>query len=565
LRKKVLDSDVIHSAFLINGTKMHNIMELVQAATDRAPEAEALVVDRARLTYRTLAALSRGFGEQLRTLDPTIGERIAIFLDKRVETVVSMLGAVAAGCVFVPVNPVLKPRQVMHVLEDCGARCLVTSAVRAELLGAQALANVPHIILVDDPAGIPSLLSRATTCHRWSGRSSPGHTPCERSTELISASAACIDTDLAAILYTSGSTGLPKGVMLSHRNLLEGAWSVAHYLHHTSTDRILSALPLSFDAGLNQLTSAWAVNATAVLVNYLTPQDVITACEREQITALTGVPPLWMRLARATWSEGARRHLRYFANTGGRLPLSVLQTLRALFPQAEPYLMYGLTEAFRSTYLDPEEVDRRPDSIGKAVPNARILVVREDGSPCAIEEVGELVHVGACVTLGYWNDAARTRLRYRPSPEVKPGGAPCDTAVWSGDLVRRDADGFLYFVARNDAQIKSSGYRISPEEIEEVVHASGLVAEAVAVGVPDDRLGESIVLLVAPIPPAALDPDALRGWCAQHLPPYMVPHRVILREALPRNPNGKFDRTALRAELSVATGSRNAASREALP
>jgi acyl-CoA synthetase (AMP-forming)/AMP-acid ligase II len=308
------------------------------------------------------------------------------------------------------------------------------------------------------------------------------------------------------------------------------------------------------------------VNATAILLNYLTPQDVMAACERERITGMTGVPPLWMQLARATWPEAARRHLRYFANTGGRLPLPVLQTLRVLFPQAEPYLMYGLTEAFRSTYLDPAEVDHRPDSIGKAVPNARILVVREDGSPCGPEEVGELVHVGACVTLGYWNDAARTALRYRPSPELKPGGAPRDTAVWSGDLVRRDADGFLYFVARNDAQIKSSGYRISPEEIEEVVHASGLVAEAVALGVPDDRLGETIVLLVTSFAPAtSLDPEALRRWCAQHLPPYMVPNRVIVREALPRNPNGKFDRAALRAELGAAPGRRAAPSREALP
>jgi len=545
---------------------MHNIMELVEAAASRAPDAEALVVDRTRLTYRALIALGRGFGAQLRALGTSCGDRVAIFLDKRVETVASMLGAVAAGCVFVPVNPLLKPRQVMHVLQDCDARCLVTSAVRAELLGAEALASVPHIFIVDDPAGTPSLPSGTTARHRWSGRNSSNHMPGERSTGLASQSAACIDTDLAAILYTSGSTGLAKGVMLSHRNLLEGGWSVAHYLHHVASDRILSALPLSFDAGLNQLTSAWAVNATAILLNYLTPQDVMAACERERITGMTGVPPLWMQLAHATWPEAARRHLRYFANTGGRLPLPVLQTLRALFPQAEPYLMYGLTEAFRSTYLDPAEVDHRPDSIGKAVPNARILVVREDGSPCGPEEVGELVHVGACVTLGYWNDAARTALRYRPSPELKPGGAPRDTAVWSGDLVRRDADGFLYFVARNDAQIKSSGYRISPEEIEEVVHASGLVAEAVALGVPDDRLGETIVLLVTSFAPAtSLDPEALRGWCAQHLPPYMVPNRVIVREVLPRNPNGKFDRAALRAELGAAPGRREAPSREALP
>jgi acyl-CoA synthetase (AMP-forming)/AMP-acid ligase II len=336
--------------------------------------------------------------------------------------------------------------------------------------------------------------------------------------------------------------------MLSHRNLLEGAWSVAEYLRHDPSDRILAVLPLSFDAGLSQLTSAWSAGATAVLLNYLTAHDAVLACEREHITAITGVPPLWMQLTGATWSDEARKTLRYFANTGGRLPLPVLQKLRVLFPQATPFLMYGLTEAFRSTFLDPAEVDRRPDSIGKAVPNARILVVRKDGTPCAPDEAGELVHVGACVTLGYWDDAVRTAQRYRPSPEAKPGGAARDMAVWSGDLVRCDAEGFLYFIARNDAQIKSSGYRISPEEIEETVHASGLVVEAVALGIPDDALGEAVVLLV--VLTGDSDVEALRNWCTQRLPRYMVPRHIVSYPDIPRNPNGKFDRAALRSRVA---------------
>ena len=530
---------------------MRNILELVEMAASRTPDAEALVAGPARVSYQTLARSGHAFGRELCTLGITSGSRVAVFLDKRVETPVSMLGAAAAGCVFVPVNPLLKPHQVRHILRDCGAQCLVTTAVRAQILGEEAIAGVRHVILADDPATLPSWPCLTTIAHRWP--EAARHTsfaetdrpqPCTRSGE-------CIDTDLAAILYTSGSTGLPKGVMLSHRNLLEGAWSVAHYLHHVASDRILAVLPVSFDAGLSQLTSAWVAGATAILVNYLGAQDVTSACERERITAITGVPPLWMQLARATWSEAARAHLRYFANTGGRLPVAILHRLRALFPQASPYLMYGLTEAFRSTFLDPREIDRRPDSIGKAVPNARILVVREDGCPCAPDETGELVHIGACVTLGYWNDAARTAQRYRPSPAPKPGGAPPDMAVWSGDLVRSDADGFLYFVARNDAQIKSSGYRVSPEEIEEIVHASGLVTEAVAIGVPDVEHGEAIVLLVTAVSPASFNPADLRAWCMQRLPPYMVPQRVIAHPALPRNPNGKFDRTALRATLSA--------------
>lgn len=523
---------------------MRNLLDLVESAARRTPDAEALVCAGIRLTYRELLHRSHAVARTLTSLGATPGERIAIFLDKRMEAVVAMLGACAAGCVFVPVNPLLRAAQVAHVLRDSGARCLVTTALRNRALNGEDIAPVTDVMLVDEAQPVhrdrPSMLR----VHRWPDGCHPGP---DDAAQLASRTA-CVDTDLAALLYTSGSTGLPKGVMLSHRNLLEGAWSVAEYLEHTSADRILAVLPLSFDAGLSQLGSAWSAGATVVLLDYLSAHDVIQACECEHITAITGVPPLWMQLAGATWPDAARTSLRYFANTGGRLPQPVLQKLRALFPQATPFLMYGLTEAFRSTFLDPAEVDRRPDSIGKAVPNARVLVVREDGTPCAPDETGELVHVGAFVTLGYWNDAARTAQRYRPSPELKPGGAPRDRAVWSGDLVRRDSEGFLYFIARNDAQIKSSGYRISPEEIEESVHASGLVREAVAFGIPDPDLGEAVALLAVLEGNASI--DDLRNWCTQRLPRYMVPRHITGCHDIPRNPNGKFDRAILRSSLA---------------
>lgn len=523
---------------------MRNLLDLVQSAARRTPDAQALVCGESRLSYLELLKRSHAFGQALASLGIAPGDRVAIFLDKRIETVVSMLGACAAGCVFVPVNPLLRPNQVAHVLRDSGARSLVTSSLRARSQAAEGLGLLSDLILVDEPD--PALSGTATAMvHRW-----PAHHTAPENALIPALSTPCIDTDLAALLYTSGSTGLPKGVMLSHRNLLEGAWSVAEYLRHTPSDRILALLPLSFDAGLSQLTSAWSAGATAVLLNYLTAQDAVLACQREGVTAITGVPPLWMQLAGATWPDGPRNTLRYFANTGGHLPLPVLQKLRTLFPGATPFPMYGLTEAFRSTYLDPAHVHQRPDSIGKAVPNARILVVHEDGTPCAPDEPGELVHVGACVTLGYWNDATRTAQRYRPSPEVKPGGAPRDTAVWSGDLVRRDSEGFLYFIARNDAQIKSSGYRISPEEIEEMVHASGLVIEAVALGVPDDALGEAVALLVVLARGAVI--DDLRNWCMKHLPRYMVPRDIVSCPDIPRNPNGKFDRAALRNRVATS-------------
>jgi acyl-CoA ligase (AMP-forming) (exosortase A-associated) len=320
-----------------------------------------------------------------------------------------------------------------------------------------------------------------------------------------------------AILYTSGSTGRPKGVVLSHRNLLVGAESVSTYLGNTADDVILAALPLSFDAGLSQVTTAFSVGAHVVLMNYLLPADVVRLCARHRVTGLTCVPPLWLQLTSVDWPEEARS-LRYFANTGGRMPRHTLDGLRALFPGADPYLMYGLTEAFRSTYLDPSEVDRRPDSIGRAIPNAEILVVTPDGSPAAPGEEGELVHRGPLVALGYWNDPVRTAERFRALPgEPRSWQAP-ERAVWSGDTVVADEDGFLYFVGRTDDMIKTSGYRVSPTEIEEVAYGTGLVGDVVALGIEDDRLGQRIVLVATPLGAEPLDGDALLDRLRRQLP-----------------------------------------------
>jgi acyl-CoA synthetase (AMP-forming)/AMP-acid ligase II len=288
---------------------------------------------------------------------------------------------------------------------------------------------------------------------------------------------------MAAILYTSGSTGKPKGVVLSHRNLIVGAESVSQYLQNSAQDVILAVLPLSFDAGLSQLTTAFNVGAHVVLMNYLLPNDVVRLCAKHRVNGLTCVPPLWNQLADQKWPDEVRSALRYFANTGGRMPKLTLKKLRNCFPTARPYLMYGLTEAFRSTYLDPAEIDKRPDSIGKAIPNAEILVVRPDGSRCVPGEEGELVHRGGLVALGYWKDPARTAERFRPVPE-QTGNAwrTKETAVFSGDTVVSDAEGFLYFIGRKDEMIKTSGYRVSPTEIEEVAYDSGLVGDAVAMG-----------------------------------------------------------------------------------
>ncbi|HEX2013259.1 MAG TPA: acyl-CoA ligase (AMP-forming), exosortase A system-associated [Roseateles sp.] len=515
--------------------------ELILNAASCRPDGEALRYGGTGLDYQALANGVQGFAAGCLALGLARGERVAIYLEKRFETVIASFGAPAAGGVFVPLNPLLKPEQVGFILRDCDVRVLITSPDRYAAL-PEVLAACPalrHVVLTDS-AGEPAA-QPGHALHRWSALLDAE--PC--------AGHRVIDTDLTAILYTSGSTGKPKGVVLSHRNMVAGAKSVASYLDNRPDDTLLAALPLSFDAGFSQLTTAFHAGARVVLLNYLLPRDVLKAMEREQVTGLTAVPPLYIQLAQLEWPAAIDQQLRYFANTGGRMPRDTLQLLRQRVPTAKPFLMYGLTEAFRSTYLPPEEVDRRPDSIGRAIPNAEILVLREDGSECAPDEPGELVHRGALVGQGYWNDAEKTAERYRPLPAGvggREGGLQLpEYAVFSGDTVRRDAEGFLYFIGRRDEMIKTSGYRVSPTEVEEILYATQLVGECVAFGVDHASLGQAIqIIATAPAGASALDLAALQTECRKRMPAYMVPAGIEQQPGpLPRNPNGKIDRKLL--------------------
>jgi acyl-CoA ligase (AMP-forming) (exosortase A-associated) len=445
------------------------------------------------------------------------GDRIASWLPKTRLACLLALACARAGLVHVPVNPLLRRAQVAHILADSGAALLVTQPPRAKLLTGNDL-----------PEGCAVAMEELL--------SAPHRAPLPPSTG---------DTDaLAALLYTSGSTGRPKGVMLSHANLWLGAIAVAQYLRLRPDDRTLAVLPLSFDAGLNQLLSTWAAGASATPLDYLVAADVVRAVERSGITTLAGVPPLWIQLSEVEWPVETAARLRRLSATGGRMPAPVVRRLRQIFPQASLYLMYGLTEAFRSTYLDPALVDAHPESIGRAIPFAEVLVARTDGSLAMDNEPGELVHAGPLVAQGYWRDPERTALRFRPAPSASRFGG---VAVWSGDGVVRGDDGLLRFVGREDEMIKVSGNRISPTEIEEAAIASGAVAEAVALGVPDARLGQAIRLVAR----AAGGDDAearLLAWFKTELPGFQQPREIVWVEHLPRNPNGKLDRVRVREE-----------------
>ena len=529
------------------------LSELINAAADRDPGATALTQGTQSLSYQALHSQVQAFASGLVSLGLERGGRVAIYLDKRVETVVASFGAPAAGGVFVPVNPLLKPEQVAYVMRDCDVRVLVTSADRlAQLADVLGQCRALRCVVLTDSApgaalaGPVSQVSALTWEALLAGPARPGHR--------------VIDTDMAAILYTSGSTGKPKGVVLSHRNMVAGAKSVASYLGNHGGDTLLAALPLSFDAGFSQLTTAFLAGARVVLLNYLLPRDVLKALVREKVTGLTAVPPLYIQLSQLEWPAEIDQNLRYFANTGGRMPRKTLELLRQRVPSARPYLMYGLTEAFRSTYLPPEEVDRRPDSIGKAIPNAEILVLREDGSLCDIDEPGELVHRGALVGQGYWNDPEKTAERYKLLPTGLGGrerGLQLpEFAVFSGDTVRRDSDGFLYFVGRRDEMMKTSGYRVSPTEVEELLYASKLIGECVAFGVDHPTLGQAIQVIATPPSGAAdLDVAALLADCRLRMPAYMVPASVEPATGpLPRNLNGKIDRKLLSTQWLARVG-----------
>ena len=520
--------------------------DLVIASAERDGDAAALTFGGESLSYADTAQRIIDFAAAYRELGLLRGERVAVYLDKRPETVAAMFGATLAGGAFVPVNPILKADQVAHILRDCTVRVLVTSRERlGALRDIVAPSGVHDVVVVGDADDLPALAD--VRVHRATDLARAGAYTPPRLTE----------SDIAAIFYTSGSTGRPKGVVLCHRNLVVGAKSVAQYLENGPHDVLLAALPLSFDAGFSQLTTAFHSGARVVLLNYLMPRDVINALSRERVTGLTAVPPLWIQLARLEWPHEIDTHLRYFANTGGRMPFDTLTKLRAKVPNAKPYLMYGLTEAFRATYLPPEQVDARPDSIGKAIPNAEVLVLREDGTPCGPNEPGELVQRGPLVALGYWNNPEATAERFKPLPPAavpnREGVVLPEIAVFSGDTVRMDEEGFLYFIGRRDEMIKTSGYRVSPTEIEEVIYSTGLVAECVAVGVPDDTLGQAIWVIAAPPDGRTLETDRLLDECRKRLPAYMVPaHIEIHAGALPRNPNGKLDRNALKERVLAA-------------
>ncbi|MDO3442024.1 AMP-binding protein [Agrobacterium sp. V1] len=478
----------------------------------------ALVYKEHSLTYNAFAVAAAWYAAALQAKGAERGDRVVIYLPRGLEECWSIFGVSMAGGVFVPVNALLKAQQIRHIVSDCGAKIVISSAAMMDELKT-ALEDLPDVTV---------LLAEEIETRATPARPS-----------------AAIGEDLAAILYTSGSTGSPKGVMLSHRNLLAGARIVRTYLEITASDRILSLLPFSFDYGLNQLLTAVEQGATTIISTFRLGDDIVRDLRDHAVTGLAGVPTVWAILTRAAPSlaKTPLPHLRYITNSGGRVPQETVKALREKLPDTKIYLMYGLTEAFRSTFLPPEEIDSRPTSIGKAIPECEIFIVTDKGQRAKPGEPGILVHRGPTVSLGYWNRPEDTAKVLRPHPFI-PAALGGETVCYSGDLAVEDEDGFFSFVARNDAMIKSSGYRISPTEVEESLMSTGLFQQVAVIGLPDPFAGER-VHAVATAANENIDVSAALKKAAEMLAPFMIPRAIELVDRLPVTANGKVDYRAL--------------------
>jgi acyl-CoA ligase (AMP-forming) (exosortase A-associated) len=518
--------------------------DLLYNSVARDPQKAAVVDSDTKYTYEDLERQSGSLGAALAEAGVRRGDRVGVYLEKSWEAIVAMLAASRIGAAYVNVNPLFKAPQVEYLAGDCDIRVMIGDTPKLEELQPKTVQTAFY--KGAKPEG-PAARTYLDVAEALEG---------EGLTEDRNVS----ESDLATILYTSGSTGMPKGVSTSQRNVVAGAQIVSTYLENTPEDRILSVLPLNFDAGMSQFTTSLRAGATLYLLRSRLPGDLLKALRRHEITGVTGVPPLWALLIRGARSirEKPLTHLRYLANTGGRIPQANLDELRDLLEPAGTriFLMYGLTEAFRSTYLAPEEIHRsspeQGNCIGKAIPNTEIMVITKDGEEAAPGEPGELVHRGPTVAMGYWGNEEATRRAYRPNPLAPPELLDVERVVYSGDTVERDAEGYLYFLGREDAMIKNQGYRLSPEEVENLLLSSGLVHEACAFGVENPAVGQDVIAVISLRNGSEEGAvvDRVREYAINNGPPYMVPKEILVKDELPKTGSGKIDRKGISSAYS---------------
>ncbi|MGH7505549.1 MAG: AMP-binding protein [Longimicrobiales bacterium] len=485
-----------------------SLANLLARATASSPGAPAIVTRDRVTSWRQLLERAGAFARAIEAAGTAPGDRVALYLEPDADTAAAIFGIYAARAVAVIINPRFRARQIEYILSDADAAVLVTTP---ELLARQPRKLETRAQLLD-----------ASTI------------PEAEELEVRPVDAAA----LAQIIYTSGSTGYPKGVMFTTGALRSGVATVRDYLGLRADDRVAGILSFSGVYGLNQLLTAVASEATLVVESSPLAVEIVGRLRASQVTVLAAVPPLWLQLLAVPEFVEPFPSLRLVQSAGGRLPVGAVKRLRTLQPQADLFLQYGMTETFRSTFLPPAEVAAHPDSMGRGIPGAEILVVRPDDRLCEVGEVGELVHAGPTLASGYWRAPDASARVFRPHP-TRAGAR----AVYSGDLVRSDAEGRLYYVSRRDHVIKTLGFRVGPDEVTDVLHASGQVVEAVVVPEPDAERGQRIIAVVVLAPDGSV--ETLRRFCREELPPYMQPARFDVVASLPRLPSGKYNVDAL--------------------
>ncbi len=519
------------------------VQDFFKLSATLSPKKEALICQEGRWTYEELDEAYDLLADFFVRIGLGCQDRVAIFLDNSAEAVISIYSTLRAGGIFLVINGAVKARKLEYILRDSGASILIADASRAAVV-TEAAKKIETLttVWVGEPYGshLPRSFSWGEILER--GGSSTGLPP--------AAHRQSIDLDLAALIYTSGSTGEPKGVMSSHLNIVSAARSIISYLENNAGDKVLNVLPLSFDYGLYQMLMTFMFGGSLVLErSFAFPVRILEIIEAEKITGFPIVPTIASLLLKM---ENPGRYdlssIRYVTNTGGVLPVEHIRRLRRIFSSAKIYSMYGLTECKRVSYLAPEQLAFRPESVGKPMPNCRAWVVDANGKEAAPGEVGELVVSGANVTAGYWNAPELTAKTFRQ------GRYPGESLLYSGDLFRKDEEGFLYFIARRDDQIKTRGERVSPREIENIVCELEGVAEAAVIGVADETMGQAIKCFVVLRPGSKIGEKEILRHCAANMESFMTPRYVEIIAQMPCNAHGKIDKHALRALAGSAVG-----------
>ena len=504
---------------------------------EKYPDKEALVFNEQRLTYSEINNKSTQLANSLLEMGLSRHDRVIIYLDNSIETIISILGVLKAGGAFVVLNPLIKSSKFDYIIKDSGAKIIITHSRKYDVvLEAINFHNKDKKIIwigsaIDDVNNFG--FNELIECQ-----------PINASKKLKFQMEKIIDYDLAALIYTSGSTGEPKGVISSHHNMISAARSIIEYLENSPEDIILNVLPLSFDYGLYQMIMSILFGGKLILeTSFMFPLKILQAIEDENVTGFPIVPTIVALLLKMKELERYKLNsLRYISNTGAAFPIPHIQKFNKLFPHVKIFSMYGLTECKRISYLPSDQIQKRPGSVGKAIPNCEVFILDENGNEVQQGEIGELAVRGSNVMRGYWNSPELTQKVY------KPGKIQGETLLFTGDLFRQDEDGFLYFLGRKDDMIKSKGERISPKEIENKLCEIPGVAEAAVIGVPDEILGQAIKAFIVKKESNSIDQNYILQFCLRNMESFMVPKFVEFISELPKSPNGKVDKKILKSE-----------------